>query len=106
VNVPEPTVRITEYSVSCLPQDDVNADLFTLTVVERAPGRWAVTRGSFCYDADGKREFESNPTGRTEEFRARFRFTLDDALALAKRVAPTMTVNGRTVADVLARTDA
>jgi hypothetical protein len=103
---PEPTVRVTRYEVSCLPQNNVNADLFTLSVEERSPGRWAVLRGGMCYDADGVREFESMSTGRTDEFIARFRFDLDTALELAKRIAPTMKVNRHTVADALTDADA
>jgi hypothetical protein len=106
VAVPSPVARVTRYEVSCLPQTDPNADLFTLTVEERSPGRWAVLRGRMCYDADGVREFESMTTGRTDEFIARFRFDLDTALELAAKLAPTLTVNGHTVADALARAGA
>lgn len=104
--IPEPTVRVTRYEVSCLPQDDINADLFTLRVEERSKDRWAVLRGGFCYDADGKQEYESIPSERADEFKGRFRFDLDTALEIAKRIAPTMKVNRWTVADALARADA
>lgn len=96
-------IRVTRYAASCLPQDDVNADLFTLSIEERATGRWAVLRGGFCYDAEGNREYESIPSERADEFKARFRHSLEDALEIARKVAPTMTVNGHTVADALAR---
>ncbi len=101
--IPEPTVRVTRYEVSCLPQDNINADLFTLTVEERSPGRWAVLRSGFCYDVDGNREYESIPSGRADEFKARFRFDLDVALAIAKKIAPMIKVNRYTVADALGR---
>lgn len=104
--IPEPIARVTEYTVSCLPQDHPGHNHFSLTVAERGPGSWAVLRYGFCYDTTGNREYESTSTDRTDEFLARFRFPLDDALALAKRIAPTLNVNGYTVADFLARADA
>jgi hypothetical protein len=106
VTVPSPVARVTRYEVSCLPQADPNADLFTLTVEERSPGRWAVLQRGFCFDLDGVREYESIPSERAAEFRARFRFDLDTALELAAKIAPTITVNGHTVADALARAGA
>lgn len=99
----EPTVEVTRYQVSCLPSDHVDAHHFTLYVERRNvdPDRWAVTNGFGCYDADGNHEYESRPSSRTDEFKREFRHSLDDALALAKRIAPTMTVNGHTVESVL-----
>ncbi|WP_154697039.1 hypothetical protein [Lentzea guizhouensis] len=80
---PEPAVRVTEYTVSCLPQGHPQEHNFSLTVAERSPGRWAVQRYSSCYDADGNRGYEFVSTGRGDDFVARFRHSLDDALALA-----------------------
>lgn len=98
---PEAHVRATEYTVSCLPASDVNAYLFTLTVEERSEGRWAVCRNSSCYDREGRREHERIPSERRAEWLARFRFPLEEALEIAKRLAPTITVNGYTVSDAL-----
>ena len=104
----EPTVEVTRYQVSCLPSDDPDAYHFTLTVERRDvnPDRWAVMRGSFCLDAKGREEYEPNPSSRTDAFKRRYRHSLEDALALAKRIAPTLTVMGHTVDDALARRNA
>jgi hypothetical protein len=100
--IPAPQVAVTCYEVSCVPEGHPDRSLWSLTVEVRSPGRWAVLSRGFCYDADGEREYESIPSERADEFRARFRHSLDDALALAKRIAPTMRVNRFTVADALA----
>jgi hypothetical protein len=101
-HTPDPTVRPVKYAVSCVPEGNVNARHFTVWVEDRGRGLWAVTDGAFCYDANGDAEYEPIPSEREDEWRAKYRFDLDTALALAKRVAPTLTVNGYTVADVLA----
>lgn len=99
----EATVRPTAYAVSCLPPDHRDAYLFTLKVEWRGGDRWCVTDGAYCYRKDGHQSYESNPSSRTDRFKKAYRFSLDDALALAKRLAPKMTINGHTVESVLAR---
>lgn len=96
-------VRPTAYAVSCLPADHPEAYLFTLKVEWRGTDRWCVTNGAYCYRKDGHQSYESNPSSRTDRFKKAYRFPLDDALALAKRLAPKMTINGHTVEDVIAR---
>lgn len=106
-DIPEPTVEVTAYRVSCLPADHPEAYIFSLKVERRSsnPDRWAVTDGVRCYTAKGTKGYESNPSSRTKNFLRWYRHSLEDALALAKRIAPTMTCNGFTIADVLARRD-
>jgi hypothetical protein len=99
----EPTVRATAYAVSCMPPDHPDAYLFTLRVEVRGEDRWCVTDGAYCYRKDGHKAYERNPSGRTDRFKRAYRFSLDDALALAKRLAPKITINGHTVESVLAR---
>lgn len=99
--VPEPSVHVTAYAVSCVPEDNINAFHFTAKVEYRGRGGWAVTDGFYVYAADGSRAHQSIPTERTEEFLAKFRHSESDAIALAKRIAPTLRVNGYTVADAL-----
>jgi hypothetical protein len=100
-NIPIPIARVTEYTVSCLPDDHNLASHLSLLVVERSPGRWAVLRNGFCYNAAGEKEYERSGTDRTPEFLEKFRHSRKAALALAKRIAPTLKVNGITVADAL-----
>lgn len=99
----EPVVRSTQYSVSCLPPDHPDADLFTIRVEWRGGDRWCVTDGFGCYRKDGHRTHEPIPSSRTDRFKKAYRFPLDDALALAERLAPKMRINGHTVESVLAR---
>lgn len=98
----EARVYPTAYAVSCLPPEHRDAYHFTIHVEWRNKDLWCVKNGAYCYDRDGVEEYESNPSSRTDEFKQRFRFPLDEALEIAKRVAPQMTVNGRSVQDVLA----
>lgn len=103
-DVPEPTVRVTRYEVSCLPQDNINAHHFTITVEWRGDDRWAVLHHGFCLGADGEWDDEPRPSSREDDWLETHRFDLDTALILAKREAPKLTINGLTAADVLART--
>lgn len=106
-SAPKPTVYPTAYAVSCIPPDHQDAYHFTLHVEWRGPGdRWCVTDGAYCYRKDGHKSYESNPSSRTDRFKKAYRFPIDDALVLAKRVAPKMTVNGHTVEEVLSWGDA
>lgn len=102
----QPTVEVTRYQVSCLPSDHPDAIHFTLTVERRDinPDRWAVLRSGFCYDTKGRKKYEMIPSSRTDAFKRRYRHTLEDALEIAKRVAPTLTVMGHTVEDAFSRT--
>lgn len=102
---PEVLVQPRAFAVSCLPADHPDAYMFTLRVEWRGPGdRWCVTNGAYCYRKDGHRSYESNPSSRTDRFKKAYRFPLDDALALAKRLAPKMTINGHTVESITAVT--
>jgi hypothetical protein len=97
------TARVTEYTVSCLPQEHQLAPHLSLLVVERSSGRWAVLRNGYCYNAAGEKEYERSGTNREPEFLEEFRHSKKAALALAKRIAPTLTVNGVTVNDALTK---
>jgi hypothetical protein len=102
--MPEPTVRPTRYEVNCLPEEDINARLFALTVEYRGRELWAVRRGTFhdCLGVDGTWDHEPNPSNRDDDWLAAHRFDLDTALRLAKEAAPKVTVNGWTVQRALA----
>lgn len=101
--LPEPEVRITRYEVSCLPEGDINARGFTLTVEYRGRGLWAVLDGLWCLGTDGEWDYEMRPSEREDGWLATHRFDIETALRLAKEAAPDMTVNGHTVADALSR---
>lgn len=123
--MPRPITTATRYRVSCLPPEDVNAQVFTIVVEERVDEtglRWAVTRnGVQYYDAEGNLStgvrwptqdgVEREPVTDEEwdDYHRRHaqwldahRFTEAEALALARRLAPKMVFRGKTVADALA----
>ncbi|MFD3594377.1 hypothetical protein ACFWU5_16760 [Nocardia sp. NPDC058640] len=103
--LPEPGLEIGRLEVSCLPRDHPERVLFTVNVEYRGNGLWAVTHLGRCYAADGSRDVESIPSERRDEWLAAHRFPFDQALALAKQIAPFVR-NGRWgVAEALAEGD-
>lgn len=94
----EPTVRVTCYQVSVLPESHIDQDVFAITVEYRGHGRWAVKHLAYVLSGTGEWDYEPNPSSRTDEWLARHRFTRDEALELAKQCAPRVTVNGYTAA--------
>ncbi|MFJ8677270.1 hypothetical protein [Streptomyces sp. NPDC093589] len=94
---PKVLVAITRYEVSVLPADDINRRYFAL-FVELTPHGWIVTDGHAGYDADGTAHFG--------EMRRHHFADVDDALAIARRLAPDLTVNGHTATDAYRRTQA
>ncbi|MGW3545875.1 hypothetical protein ACWDNI_35780 [Nocardia niigatensis] len=105
MTTPEPVAIVTRYDVSCLPRDHQEWGLFSVSVEQRSPDRWAVKHFSNCYDIDGNPSYESLPSERRDEWLERYRHDLDTALALAKRIAPKIRINGFSVADALAWRD-
>ena len=98
----KPVVRVTKYTVSCFPEGDSEASSWDVTVEERGPGRWAVCRwGNRVYGRRGQERFEPSPSNRSEAFKRAYRFDLDEALDIAKRIAPKIVVSGMTPADEL-----
>lgn len=89
---PEVIVSITRYTVSVLTADDINHRYFALSV-ELTPRGWIVTDGHSGYDADG--------TAHHGETRWHPFADYDDALAVARRLAPGLTINGRTATEAL-----
>lgn len=102
--MPEPQVYPTAYAVSCLPPDHEDAYHLTIHVEWRGPGdRWAVMRNGYCYSKTGRQRYERNPSSRTDAFKRTYRHSLENGLALAKKLAPTLTVGGLTVDQVIAQ---
>lgn len=103
-NAPAIYEQVTKYHVSMLPEScGIDAWTWAVEVEYRGDGRWAVTHMSQCLAADGTWGYERQPSSRTDEWLAARRFTLDEALRLAREQAPLMVINGLTPADVLAR---
>lgn len=104
MTTPEPTVLPVRYTVSCLPEEDVNAKHFAIEVCYRGEGLWAVVQGDdwACLGADGTWAEGVKPHGRGDAWLAAHRFDEETALKLAREAAPHVTVNGFTVQRALA----
>lgn len=98
----EPTVQVTEYTVSVLPDEDINRSSYEIKVAYRGADRWAVLHRSWCLGRSGEWSYESMPSGRTDEWLTEHRFTEAEALERAKWEAPRITVNGLTAAEIQA----
>lgn len=119
---PTPAVRPTRYVVSCLPEDHDERWTFSVRVSYRGDGLWSVKCRSQYLDASGRRSPGFSWSGGPDEpatqaemdaFDAEqavwlkaYRFDHDEALRLARELAPTLTYRGRSVADALADCDA
>jgi len=93
--------NVTEWSVSVLPEDNVNHHTYVITVAYRGRGRWAILHHGFCLGRDGEWDYEVQPSSREDEWLDAHRFARDEALAIAVREAPNVVVNGRTAASLL-----
>ncbi|WP_433574171.1 hypothetical protein [Nocardia brasiliensis] len=89
--VPAPDVRVTGYSVSCLPTEHPEVRHWSIPVTRTRDGRWVVGADGEWYDRDG--EFGEAPVP----------MDLDTALAVAREGAPRLELMGRTVAEELRR---
>ncbi len=105
----EPRTTVTSYEVSIWPEDCTCLDsaIWCCSVVYQGYGNWSVRRGSSsnapCLGSDGRWHYERLPSSRTSEELARDRFPLEEALKLAREMAPKVTVNGATSEEALAR---
>ena len=99
----------TEVTVSALPPEHIDRDVFSVQVVARdlTEGRWAVVRLSDCLSRGGVWDYEPSPSSRTKKWKKAHRFTYDEALAMAEKVVPTLRMNGHVVQNgELVRADA
>jgi hypothetical protein len=92
---PDPIVSITRYAVSVLPVDDINRKYFVL-YVELKPHGWIVTDGHQYYGPNDGVELSQSTAHHFADY--------DDALAVARRLAPDLTVNGHTATEAYRRT--
>lgn len=74
----------------------VDGQHFSMRVVWRGEDSWAVMDGAYCVGRRGITSYESNPSSRTDRFLKAYRFTRDEAIAIAVKYVDHMTVNGRT----------
>lgn len=93
---PPVLVEATRYTVSVLPRDDVNFNAYAL-YVQRRRGGWGITDGA-GWVADWQHRWT------LDHYDALLFAELTDALALARKLAPGVTVNGATAIDAYRRT--
>jgi len=95
----------TEYALNAVGREaaeDLDGSSWTVTVAWRGGDRWAVLRGPFSLTSQhGVREWgvEPHPSSRDDTYLARARYSLSEALQLAREEAPRVTINGYTVED-------
>lgn len=101
--------RAIEYVLDPGEEGDPESGMWGVTVAWRGPGdRWAVLRGCyteghhFCFDAEGAMESEWIPSERTDEWKAKYRFPLAEAMRIGERIAAGLVVNGMTWDQVVA----
>jgi len=99
------SIRITELTVSALPEENINHPHFSVKVSWRGDDRYAVERMRRCLGADGEWDFEPSPSNREDDWIATHRFAYEEALKLARQACLRLTVNGFTVDDVLGRAE-
>lgn len=98
-----PIVRPRAYTVSLLPEDDVNYKHYLVLVEKQDRYGWTVHDGHCCLNRDGTwnhRDAGISVYGRDDAWIAAHRFDRETALQLAREAAPHVEVNGRTAAQV------
>ena len=102
--------RVRSYEVSVWPEehaDNIDATAWCVSVAYRGHGKWAVVRGSAdggpVLRHDGNWVRERIPSSRDDDWLAEHRYSLDEALVLARWWAPRVRINGMTATGCLAR---
>jgi hypothetical protein len=94
------SVKPIKYLVCGLPEDDVDSQVWSITVEWRGPGdRWAVVRHAYNLSRSGKWHYESLPSNRTDRFLKDHRFSYDEAMSRALKAYPKVVINGLRVED-------
>lgn len=89
-------VTPTRYDVTVLPVDFDQGYYWTIVVEYRGYGMYAIVHHGEVYGKDGKWEFDSHSQAVDDEgYRLAHRFPLDEALEIAKRLAPTISIGTR-----------
>lgn len=93
------------YDVSCLPLDHMEHSSLSIQVEYRSPGLYSLKWRGECYSTDGTWDYEPLNSSRTDKWKKKHRFTIQEALRLANDLAPQLRIGTKehsfTAADVL-----
>lgn len=94
----EPIVHPAAYWVNVLPEDFPDSYHWTIKLEYRGRGLWAIIHSMQVYGHDGTWDWEPSPSTREEidGWLENYRWTLEEAIDVAKQLAPTVKVMGRT----------
>jgi hypothetical protein len=95
---------VTEFTVTAIPKEIRDEDeerYFSVNIVRRSEGRYAVMYLNEAFDANLNESYESLPSSRTEEFIENFRFPLPEAVKLAEELASRLVFQGLSVRDII-----
>lgn len=93
-DIPEPTVQVTHYLVTCVPEDRDPGGYRGISVEYRGDDRWAVLHHSRCLGTDGQWEYEQRTSERDDDWLDTHRFDEQTAIELAKKHAKQAIANG------------
>ncbi len=92
--------HVEAFWVTTIPADIVAVSFewrtWSVRVSRKSPGRWAVENHGENYDEAGESEYEDLPSSRTDEFKTKYRHSLEKAVEIAFRVCRTVRMNGTT----------
>jgi hypothetical protein len=103
-------VRPVRFEVSVIPprftESGDGSDTWTLLVTYRGNDKWAVAQGddmmaSYCLGADGIWSWRPDKEHEDAAWCAEHWFSFEDAMELARRNCPYVTVYGKTALDIL-----
>lgn len=105
VTWPPAEQQASEYRVSVFteaddPDGDIGLSHWALTVAWRGRDLWAVLHHSYCLNKQGGWDYEMRPSAREDDWLGEHRFHLNEALELARKAAPDVSVNGHTAAEI------
>lgn len=97
-------VKVSAYTVSRIPDDTPDHTAWSIVVEASGHGKWAVRNIGRCLNKKGQWEHEPLPSNRTDKWLKTVRWdNPEDAIAAAVAAEPTLTWNGMTPSDVMAR---
>ena len=92
--------KVSVFAESDDPEHHIGLSSWDLEVAYRGRGLWGVLHRGFCLGKDGTWSYESSPSNREDDWLGEHRWPLEEAMTLAVKAAPHVTVNGRTAAEL------